>query len=112
MQANATALIAGVQIIQTPLHMKTIIDAINVNNPGISGIITMSVVDVFTQDVSQNNNAPTPRTAIPFNMPVGQGVFASADKNSLAKMECLGAVAITCDKTDPGCNITVIYHQE
>ena len=111
--ARATANMTVQPLFSTPLHMKAIIDDVDINNQGSSGTIKVQLEDDFTQDVSVGNNTPTARSAFPFEASVPQGTDFSADVNSLADdVECLGDVGVKCDKTDAACSIIVKYHFE
>ena len=110
--ARCTANVAVQPLFSTPLHMKAVIDDININNQGTSGTIKVQMEDDFTQDISAGNNTPTARSAFPFETSVPVNTSVSADKNTLADTECLGNVGIVCDKTDAGCAIVVVYHFE
>lgn len=110
--ARATANVAVQPLFQVPLHMKGIIDSVNIDNQGVSGPITVQLEDDFIQDVSQTNNTPTARSAFPFQTTVSQNTSVSADELSTEKIECLGNVGVICNKTDAGCAIVIDYHFE
>jgi hypothetical protein len=110
--ARATANVTVQPLFSTPLHMKAVIDDINIDNEGSSGSITVQLEDDFTQDISNGNGTPTVRSAFPFQTTVAQTVSVSADKNTLADTECLGDVGVVCSATDAGCAIVVVYHFE
>lgn len=115
--ARCTANVAVQALFAVPLHMKAIIDAINIDNEGASGAITVQMEDDFTQDISQTNNTPTARHAFPFQATVPAGISFSADILSTESIECLGNVGIICSAgvgfvADAGCVIIVTYHFE
>ena len=111
-RATANVNVALAQLFQVPLHMKGIIDSVNIDNQGTSGPITVQLEDDFIQDISQGNNVPTARSAFPFQTTVTQNTSVSADELSTEKIECLGNVGVVCNKTDAGCAIVVDYHFE
>ena len=113
--SRVTANVAVQPIVAVPLHMRLVVDAINVNNQGSSGIIRVQLEDDFTQDIANGPSAPpgpTARSAFPFDESIGQGVAFSADKLSLEDMLGLGNVGVICDKTDAGASIIVVWHLE
>jgi Na+-transporting methylmalonyl-CoA/oxaloacetate decarboxylase beta subunit len=103
----------GVQpLFAVPLHMKAVIDDINIDNQGTSGKITVQLEDDFTQDISATLAAPAGRSAFPFQTTVAQNASVSADKNTVDQIRCLGNVGAICSATDAGCVIEVFYHFE
>jgi len=108
--ARVTASVAVQPLFSTPLHMKAVIDDINIDNEGTSGAITVQLEDDFTQDISTTVVVPTARSAFPFQTTVAQNTSVSADKNTLADTECLGNVGVICSASDVGCVIVVVYH--
>ncbi len=110
--ARVTSNTAVQPLFTVPLHMKAIIDDISIDNQGTSGPITMQLQDTFTQDISTLNAAPAARTAFPFQTTVAQNASVSADKLTVGKIECLGAIGAICSAIDTGCAIVVTYHFE
>jgi hypothetical protein len=110
--ARVTANTAVQPLFSTPLHMKAIIDNINIDNEGSSGSITVQLEDDFSQDISFANGTVNPLSAFPFQTTVAQNTSVSADKNTLADTECLGNVGVKCSAIDAGCAIVVVFHFE
>ncbi len=110
--ARRTANVALQALLVTPLHMKVKFDAINIDNQGASGKITVQIQDDFTQDISNLVAAPVARSAFPFQASVPQGNTFIADQLMLKEIEGLGNIGVLCSATDAGCVITVDYHFE
>jgi hypothetical protein len=110
--ARCTANVAAQVLLNVPLHMKAIIDDVEIDNQGASGSITVQLQDVFTQDISQTNNAPAVQTAYPFQTTVTQNTSVSADELTVGEIDCLGTIAVICSATDVGCVVIVTWHLE
>lgn len=109
--ARCTASNVVQPLFQVPLHMKAVIDAINIDNQGVAAC-TMQLEDDFTQDISNLNNVPTARSAFPFQATVPAGISFSADELSVKEIECLANVGALCSVVQPLTVITVQYHFE
>ena len=112
--ARCSANLVVQPLFSTPLHMKAIIDDIDIDNQGASGPITVQLEDDFTQDISAHVAAPVARSAFPFQTTVAQNASFSADEDSMGEDHedtvGLGNVGVICSATDAGCTIVIKYH--
>jgi hypothetical protein len=109
--ARVAALIAGAPLFTVPLHMKAVVEAVNIDNQSAVPV-TVQLQDTFTQDVSQANPAPAARIAFPFQATVPAGISFSADELSCKDIELLQAVVAICSANQALCAIIVNYHFE
>lgn len=109
--ARATANVVVQPLFNVPLHMKAIIDDINIDNQSGVGI-TVQLQDTFTQDISQTNNIPTVRNAFPLQATVPANTNYDRDVNSVGAVECIGNVGVICNAIQAACVIVVSYHFE
>lgn len=109
--ARVTANTTKQPLFSVPLHMKGIIDAIDIDNQGAAAN-TIQLEDDFTQDISHSNGTPTARSSYPWQGTIPVSTLFTADELSTKRIECLGDVSALASAIDASCVIIVAYHFE